>query len=383
MYFAIAIALLFFPTMAFGYEAIKGDTVVITKDQAVDGNLYVAGQNLTIDKDIDGDVFCAGQSVTINGNVEGSVFCAGQTVIINGNVKESVRTAGNTITINKEVGKNVMAFGAAVNLGQDAKIGWDLLIGAGSAVVRGDIGRSIHGGGSNVLIDGIVGKDVKLDLSNDTTNSKEMGSSGLKIGKNAQIRGNVDYKSKKQIEVAEGAQIGGEVKKGEIALNNADRKEKGFGGYVAVSFYSFLAALVTSIILIALFASVIKNVTSVMLENIGASIGWGLIAFILTPLVVLLLLVTLIGVPVALMLFVLWLVFVYVSKILVGILIGRAILNRKDVAQEKSLYLCALVGIAIAWIIFSIPVIGWMLSLIAIFWGLGGIWLTLKKVIIR
>lgn len=378
MIFAIIFALALLPVTVFGYEAINGETIVISKQQPIDGNLYVAGQNITIDQDIDGDVFCAGQSVTINGNVEGSVFCAGQTIAVNGNVRDSVRTAGNTIMINKEVGKNVMAFGAAINLGQDAKVGWDLFMGAGSAAVRGSVGRSVHGGGGNVFIDGMVGKDVKLELSKNSSGRKGSQSPELRIGENARIAGDVEYRSKNQAEIAEGARINGEVRKSEVAVRK-EKQNEGFWGYIAGSIYSFLAALLVAFILIGLFGNMIRSITDKMFGKIGASIAWGLLVMIVAPIVIILLLVTLIGIPLALILSAAWLAALYISKILAGILIGRQMIKRGGETTEKSLYLSALVGIAVSWIIFSIPIIGWFLCLIAVWWGLGGMWLALKK----
>ncbi|HBI17554.1 MAG TPA: hypothetical protein DDY52_05435 [Candidatus Moranbacteria bacterium] len=371
--FAIVLALSFLPTVVFGYEIIRGETVVISRQQPVDGNLYVAAQNITIDQNINGDVFCAGQSVTINGNVQGSVFCAGQSIAVNGNVEGSVRVAGNTIMINREVDENVMAFGSAVNLEQDARVGWDLLIGAGSAVIRGDINRSVYGGGGNIFIDGLVGDDVKLGLSEKIENQNR-----LRIGENARIGGNVEYRSRSQAEVAQGAEISGEVKKNEVKDARENKKNK-FLAYIIGIIYSILASLIVAFILIALFGDAIISITNRMRERIGVSIGWGLLLMIITPVLITLLFITLIGIPLALILLALWFIAIYFSEILVGISVGRYILKKDGKINKKSLYLCALVGIFVSWIVFSIPFIGWLLWFVAIWWGLGGVWLTLKK----
>lgn len=371
---AIILALCFLPAAVFGYEIIRGETVIISRQQPVDGNLYVAAQNITIDQNIDGDVFCAGQSVTINGNVEGSVFCAGQSITVNGNVKGSVRVAGNIIMINREVEENVMALAMAVNLGENARVGWDLLIGAGSTLVRGDIGRSVYGGGGNVFIDGRVGDDVKLDFSKKRVSQ----SPGLRIGENARIGGSVEYRSESQAEIAQGSQISGEVKRSEVMVNK-EKKEVGFLGYMMWLIYSFLAALIVALILIALFGDTIISITNRMREKISPSIGWGILLTIIVPIVTTLLFITIIGIPLALIIFALWLIALYFAEILVGISVGRYILKKENGITKKSLYLSAIVGIVISWVIFSIPFIGWLLWLVGVWWGLGGIWLALKE----
>lgn len=374
------LGLTFLPAVVFGYEIMRGETIVISRQQPVDGNLYVAAQNITIDQNINGDVFCAGQSVAINGNVAGSVFCAGQTVTINGSVEGSVRVAGNTIMINRDVGENVMALGAAVNLGEDARVGWDLIIGAGNAVIRGDIGRSVYGSSGNVFIDGIVGDDVKLGLSK-TGNQNNSQSPSLRIGENARIGGTIEYRSRNQAEIAQGAQISGEVKKIDITAKEDTQKEE-FWGYVAGIIYSFLAALLVAFILIALFGNIIVSITNQMRERIGTSIGLGLLLMIVAPIVIIILIITLVGIPLALILLALWVVALYFAEILAGISVGRYILKKdRDMEMtKKSLYTSALVGIALCWVFFSIPFIGWFLWLVATWWGLGGMALTLKRI---
>jgi len=47
--------------------------------------------------------------------------------------------------------------------------------------------------------------------------------------------------------------------------------------------------------------------------------------------------------------------------------------------KKDSLIWAMIVGVVIMWFIFCIPIIGWILALVAIWWGLGGIWLHFKN----
>ncbi|MCK4553560.1 hypothetical protein KAU19_01185, partial [Candidatus Parcubacteria bacterium] len=123
----------------------------------------------------------------------------------------------------------------------------------------------------------------------------------------------------------------------------------------------------------------IKKLTDKMLDKVGPSIGWGVIVMFLTPIIAILLLITLIGMPLAFILIGVWLIALFVSKILVGILIGRELLKRFWEKKKDSLLLAMVIGIVIAWIIFSLPIIGWLLCLVAMWWGVGGIWLYFRK----
>ena len=116
-----------------------------------------------------------------------------------------------------------------------------------------------------------------------------------------------------------------------------------------------------------------------MLTKVGASLGWGILALLLTPLIVIILLITIIGIPLSLILLALWLIALFVSKILVGILIGRSLLNNFWLEKKDSLILAMIIGIVITYLIFALPIIGFPVSLLAVLWGLGGIFMALKK----
>ena len=122
-----------------------------------------------------------------------------------------------------------------------------------------------------------------------------------------------------------------------------------------------------------------------MLNKAGASIGWGAVVMLLTPIIAILLLITVIGIPLAAILIGLWFIALLISKVLVGITIGRLLLRKNKEPENKkeekknSLMLPMVIGITLSWLIFSAPVIGWLLSLVALWWGLGGIWLQFRK----
>ena len=116
-----------------------------------------------------------------------------------------------------------------------------------------------------------------------------------------------------------------------------------------------------------------------MLNKIGLALGWGILALFLTPLIAVVLFITIIGIPLSLILLALYLIAIYLGKILVGILIGRSLLNNYLPKQKDSFILAMIIGIIIAYLIFTLPIIGLFISLLAMLWGLGGIMLALKN----
>ncbi len=361
--------LLIVPVAVKAFAVKTGDSVYIAKDQTIEGNFYAAGSNITVDGTVTGDVICAGQTVNINGTIEGDVICAGQSINIDGAVNGSVRVAGNSVNINGQIARNVMAFGAAVNLGTEASVGWDMLIGAATGEIRGKVSRDLYGGVASATIAGEIGKDVRLKIDN-----KKSDKSGLIIMDGAIIGGSVVYTDRTEASIASSAVIAGEITHNLPKV----RKEKTITAWGWGRLYSIFSALVVGLVLISLWHKQIKKLTDKMLDKVGPSIGWGVIVMFLTPIIAILLLITLIGMPLAFILIGVWLIALFISKILVGILIGRELLKRFWEKKKDSLLLAMVIGIVITWIIFSLPVIGWLLCLVAMWWGVGGIWLYFR-----
>lgn len=369
--FLLTLMAFLIPSVAHAYLIKNGPSVNVSKDEVVDGNLYAAGASITIDGQIKGDVFCAGQNININGAVDGDIFCAGHSLNINGPVGGSVRVAGNSLNINSEIKRNVMAFGASVYMSDHASAGWDMLIGAATADIKGKIGRTLHGGASQVNISGAIGGDVNLRMG--SKNKK----TNLIISKETNIGGNINYTSYQDASIDKEAKIKGKVTRHEPKI--AATRAQNYLAYAWSRIYSLFTALVIGLVLIALWKDEIIKLTDGMLIKIWPSIGWGVVALFLTPIIVILLLITLIGAPLALILTGLWIIAVLLSKILVGITVGRKIMERLKEDKKYSLIAAMIVGIAISWIIFSLPVLGWLIALVAVWWGLGGIYLFFKK----
>jgi cytoskeletal protein CcmA (bactofilin family) len=365
------------PAATQAFEVKSNPSVYIAKDQTVDGNLYAAGQSITIDGNVNGDVICAGQTVDISGDVAGDVICAGQVIIISGKVGGNARVAGNAIALKGEIARNTMAFGATVSLYNDATIGWDMMVGAGNLDIRGKIGGNLHGGAGATIIAGEIGKDVTLSLN---SNSQEKNSM-LAIEKDTKINGNLTYTDQVDANIKDGAQINGEITRNEPkskAGKNDGKRWWAFGwgiGWV----YSLLASLIVGFVLIGLWKNQVIKMTDNMLAKIKPSISWGFAIIFLTPIAIVLIMITIVGIPLALLILGSWLGAIFISKILIGIMIGRSLMEKFWTRKKDSLPLAVIFGLLTTNIIFSIPIIGWIIALIGICWGIGGAWAYYRK----
>ncbi len=370
------LAVLLLPLAASAYSVKADNSVYVPKGEVVEGNLYAAGSNLTVEGKVTGDVFCAGQSITISGEVAGDVICAGQSINVSGKIGGSLRAAGNAINLTGQVARNVMAFGAAIVTTASSTVGWDMLTVGAFAQISGNVGRDLYGSLGQATLAGQIGKSVNLRF--DERNNRKADQPALTIAGTAVINGDLKYTAKLDAAVDAKAKIKGQTLRTmpKAFAQKSDFKRTGWYWGKLISIFS---AWVLGLVLISFWREQVLKITDLMLNKIGPSLGWGVLALLLTPIIVFILLITIIGLPLAFITFGLWLIAIYLSKILVGILVGRSLLNNFWLAKKDSLILAMVIGIIVSYLIFAIPFIGWIIALLAVLWGLGGIMLALKK----
>ena len=137
--------------------------------------------------------------------------------------------------------------------------------------------------------------------------------------------------------------------------------------------------MVIGLVLVGLWPETVRQLSGKILSRPGTALGWGLIVLIMTPVICLLLLITLVGAPLAILLGMVWAIALMVSKIFVSVLVGQKLAERFWQAKKDSLYAALVIGVAVSYFIFAIPVIGWLLCALALLAGLGAIYLNFKK----
>ncbi|MFA5000528.1 MAG: hypothetical protein WC545_04185 [Patescibacteria group bacterium] len=356
---ALALLLPFGVARAAGLKA--GESIYVGESDIVTGNLFAAGQIITVDGIIGGDLIATGQTININGRIEGDLIAAAQNIVVNGEIGGNIRIAGNFLTINGPVARNVNAFGSNIVFGEQAQIGWDVYLAGANVEIRGVIAGDLGGQAGQALIAGSVGKNINLGFGEKTN-------SNLTIAPTAKIGGNLTYKSNQAAQISNQAEINGQIKQ-----NFPETKTPNlFLAWLSARLFALGAALATGLTLVLLGKKFLPEILNRLEKSPAKALLPGLIIFFLLPPLAFILAITLIGLPLALIAGSLWLVGIYLAKILTAILIGRFLLKKINKHKQFSLLWATLLGIIICWLLFAIPVIGWLLALAAIGIGLGG-----------
>lgn len=356
-----AVLLLFVTAMSLAWVKIAsaqtfrtGGNISVGQAEQIDSTLFVAGRNIDINSEVFGDIFCAGQTINIAGTVHGDVICAGQTVNVSGKVDGDVRLAGQTVTLSARVAGNATVAGQTFTLNSTGKIDGDLTVGSADATINGAVGRDIAAGSSNLTISGNVGRNVQGNVNNLTLNS------------GANVQGNVDYTSSNDLKQASGAQVEGKVTRTTPKKPATSKRGAVFGFGVVWFFYLFFAMLLTALALALLFPRALHAVTDQALPRPWKPLLTGFLASIAMPFVFVLLAISVVGIPLTIILGMLWIVTWLLSGPVFGYYLGRLILR-----DTKNPLLIMLVGATALLVLYFIPILGFFTLLAASWTGIG------------
>jgi cytoskeletal protein CcmA (bactofilin family) len=369
----LLLGFLAWPVSALAFTAKAGDSINLAKGEVIDGNLYLAGANLNIEGKVTGDVICAGQTINITGTVLGDVICAGQTINVGGQVAGNLRVIGSSINLTGQVNKNANMAAASINTSASSSIGWEMLFAASVAELKGNVAYDLTGVANAVTLAGQVGKDVKLRIDN-----QRGGAPGLKILSSAIIDGKLSYTDKQDAVIEQGAKIAGETTRNPAKIKQVDRRDI-FFAWLWERMISLFTAIALGLLLVGLWPKGIQGIKEQLLKHYGQSFGWGFVALFLTPVAMLILLVSLVGLWLSLILFMAWFISLWLAKVLVMISVGVYLAERFAKKYAHKPMATMLGGIIICWLIFSIPGLGAFLAFLATIFGLGAAVMHLKN----
>ena len=341
----------------------KNKVVLIPADQVIDDSLFAAGDTVIIDGTINGDLIAFASLVTVHGTVKGNIVTAAQNVEILGTVEGSVIAAGSSVQVNGKVTRNALGFGNSVSLGKDGSVGGDFGAFGSRIRIDGSIIRSFYGFG-HADIAGTIGRNAVFRGTSITVLSS------------ARIGGDLTSHVQKaeSVQVEPGAVIGG---KQNVELNKREPRKSSIFGTVFSEALHVAAAFVTGIVLLLLFPA-IRRVTFSEIQTILISGGVGFLGLVAMPFAALILMITLVGIPVALISFVAWVVGMYLAKIIVANFIGRTLIARNGDRFSTSA-LGLIVGLVLVFVAINLPYIGGLIHFILVLIGFGGLILSVYR----
>ncbi len=358
---------------------VYGDSV--PSGQVVEADLVLAGTNVSVDGTVAGDLLAVGQNITINGTVEGSLVAIGSKVVINGSVQGTTYVAAVTMVIGPQatLERNLYYSGVSLVTKNGSVIGRDLFALAFGSTNQGEIiGRTQAVVGPYEVFKLII-EQLKINLQLPETlspTSYQGGAGGGRVILDAR----------------------------QAAADTTSAFLAGLAAWGMPLVQDLVPLFIIGLIMIWLFPGMVSKSAKQIRTRPWYTLGVGLIFFVISLNivgVVLLLagLIFIIGLGFGFLslwgLAAIWwalallalgfatviffLMVFFGSRVVVSYLLGGIIL--RNVGEKSFLHRLGILalGMLIFVLIASIPVFGWVVSVVAVSFGLGGIWLAYRE----
>lgn len=313
---------------------------------SADSKYITTGDDVIEEEDINNTHFSFGNSVSINNHVDGIYFIFGEEVKYNTS-NEYVALFGNRVSIQGSI-KDGAIFGNIVNL-SDVIIDRDIVIFGNKISLAGTYNGNVVVYGNNVNIEnGKFLGDITIHSSMIEMGSNTIVSGVLRYNEDTKIA-NINYSSNIKTEI---------IPRNVEVISTKDKVLKHIDNIVRL--------LVIFLVMYLLIPKLFDKINN----KVGKNYLYGLISFIVLPLVLMLLVFTNYAASVAVICIMLYVIFIMISKVLVGYVIGKYIYTKIFKLEEKK-YLCGILGIVVIYLLTLIPYIGVIITISNLIYSFG------------
>lgn len=309
-----------------------------------DSKYVSSSDNLILNKDYNNSHFAFGQDIDINNHVDGVYVVFGESLKYQ-TENDYVALFGNRVNVSGKI-KDGALFGNNVNL-KDIEIDRDIVI-FGNRV---ELSGTFKG---NVLI---YADTVIINDSNVYQNLSVF-SENLSINKNTSVLGNLKYEDGTKVSINSDKINNIIIDNKRVIVNTKDE--------ILDHVYSVIRLLVIFLGMYLLIPKLFDKINN----NIGKNFGFGLISFIILPLIFIILLFTNLATSISIIGIMLYVIFIMIAKVLVGYVIGKYLYTNVFKLEEKK-YLCGLIGIIILYLLSIIPYIGGWITFASLIYSFG------------
>lgn len=332
--------------------------LTVDKDKQVTEDIYKAGGSVQLSVDVEGDIVVAGGILRIANSVSADVLAAGGVINITANTGDDIRAAGGLVSIIGNVGNDVAAAGGLVTLESTSTVGGQAWLAGGIVTMAGSVTQDLKATGGRVILTGTVYGDVEIHADS------------IEIEPDAVIKGKLIYSAPREVVIPEGAVIEGVVERRQFDPGNIETWGEAFAG--SLKFYLSLA--LSAILIFLLHPRFATNVVERLGEAPFESLALGFLGLVVTPILAILLLVSVLGVPLGLIALTVYLAMLVGSLLIAVTWIGDAGFRLLGQMPEKSKWTrvwSIIVGSAVLMLIDFVPYIGGWVFFIVLLLGIG------------
>lgn len=420
--FSFSLFVLFFVvSVVSAREILQTDHCVVAAGETVEGNLFVTCRTLEVDGTVTGNLIGTAATATIGGTIKGSVYLLGGQLDVFGTIERDLHFAGPVLHVHSgaDIHHGSLISASLSTIAEDTVAG--SVIGAGYQLdLRSAVGGEVNFWGSALNISGHVRGDVDASVGDPqstgfaelrtllTPTGIELTAPGLYVTGDGMIDGQLTYTGPVEgqvlVELPNAPVFHPIVTQPDItALAQTDNPIRSIQAYAIQVFREVITLGLIGALALLLAPHLIQAPIPTLRMRPLPSLGVGLLAFILSfPIFLVIILLSIIfvvllsllqlpeltfisGVTAAVLDFSSMGLFFFtafiISRIIVALALGRFLMRRLagDDTSGRARLLSLLLGVVLLSVFASLPVVGWLISALAVFFGLGAILTLLQE----
>jgi len=339
----------------------------VREERSSSGNSYIAGGNIIISTPVEGDLMAAGGDVKVEQEISADAALAGGSVELHAPVGQDLRAAGGTVNINSNVGGELFATGGTVRLARSARVAEDARLSGSDVMLAGEVAKDVRIYANKITVSGRIGGDAHLYGQR------------IVLQPGARIGGNLYYASPDPIAQDRDVVIGGTITREEMPAHWGERGRAGVLAFFHPIFV--ISMLVAGMLLFLLFPNAVHGTANTIRQYPWSSLLIGAALLFLIPPVAIFFMITVIGIPIGLVLLLLYPLVLLLGYLGAAFFIGRRAADAMKQpdrlrAGRQTMFLAA--ALIVLSLIALIPFVGGFLIMLALFLGIGGwaVWMT-------
>ena len=314
-----------------------------------ESDVFLSGEDITVDYVVDGNLFIIGNNVTINSQIGGDAFILAKSL---------------TITNNGYIFNNL--FTIATNLDIQGVV-YDLYSLSDTITISGFIYRDIKVSCNTLNVNGTIDRNAFVDCSNITFKQNTSENDETSVTSTGRISGNLNYTSKQELSIPEGAVFG--------SVNYTQKIVEENTNLLKDFLFSLLALLVfvTVIWLLCNWLSpkFIENTPNIFSIKIFPIFGLGILVPIVLLAIALTFIFNSITFNVAILSLILLFILFSISTSVSIITISNLFCKKYNVTSKIRQFLILFGFTLLAFSITNIPIFGLILGILLVLLGFG------------
>jgi cytoskeletal protein CcmA (bactofilin family) len=297
-------------------------------------------------------------AILLAGKCANDVWAVANKIDVSGNIQDHARLLAKLITVSGIVSNSAIFIANTIHITQTACLGKDVRLIGENVLVEGRVDGNLNIFGKNITLSGECSGNVQLTAAD------------IAVLPKTRIGGNLVYRSPRELVLDKNVVLQGRLMRAVEGVAKEERKPFISWPSLAMQSWLFIGALAAGVLLLLIFPALVENSVREINNSAWKCMLVGSMAACLIPLACLFLALSIIGLPLAMLAAAFFAVLAYISKLMVGVVIGNLI-TRRNFTGLKAFPAMGL-GLVFLYLAAGAGILGNIIWFLIVCLGLGG-----------